>query len=103
MKPPVRALRQRVGARYPRAVRAVVARPLQALQVEVQVAHRQLSANAPVNGNVRERKAVRMAAVSPRSADLEAPGERPGNVLPWTKRYSARPRTGSTAARLSIR
>ena len=55
----------------------------QALQIEVQVAHRKVSGSAPVvQGDVWGRKAVRMAATSFGLADLVVPGKRPGHVLP---------------------
>ena len=60
----VRRLGEDVGARRARAVGAVVVRRLQALQVEVQVAHRNLPGGAPVmEGNLKERKGM---ASSPR-------------------------------------
>ena len=79
----IRDLRQRVGARRARAVGAVVVVRLQALEVEVQVAHWKVSDSAPVvEGDVWGRKAVRMAATSFGLADLAIPGKRPGHVLP---------------------
>ena len=81
----VRGLRQRVGARRARAVGAVVVRLLQALEVEVQVAHRSLRGDAlRIDGNRREGKIVRMGALA--RCDLEVPDARRGGVLPWTAR-----------------
>ena len=79
--PALRALRQRVGARRARAVGAVVVRRLQALEVEVQVAHRSLRGGAlRIDGNRKEGKIVRMAALA--RCDLEVPDARRGGVLP---------------------
>ena len=67
-------LRERVGARRARAVGTFVMRLLQALEVEVQVAHRQVPASAPVvAGDYSERKAVRIEAVSSRSVTSKLP------------------------------
>ena len=86
----VRHLRQRVGARRARAVRAVVVVPLQALQLEVQVAHRNVSGSAPV-AEWMERKST----VDPLDLDsLVAPGR----ALPLACPASARSAATSTTA-----
>ena len=56
-------------------------RRLQALEVEVQVAHRNLRGDAlRIDGNRREGKIARMAALA--GCDLEVPDARRGCVLP---------------------
>ncbi len=77
---------------------------LQALQVVVQVAHRKVSDSAPVEeGDVREREAVRMAAISARSVTSMLPANGRATSSLWLASYNGCPQTASTTACLSIR